>query len=91
MIDFLDDADKYKCKNRTAPSDLPASLLVCQIWNNYLLPELSVCMSDYTKDTKDTCSCVKLYWRYLFVCKIIQKLICLCVKFEIIIYYQSYH
>ena len=31
MIDFLDDADKYMCKNRTAPSDLPASLLLCQI------------------------------------------------------------
>ena len=31
MIDFLDDADKYMCKNRTAASDLPASLLLCQI------------------------------------------------------------
>ena len=31
MIDFLDDADKYMCKNRTDPSVLPASLLLCQI------------------------------------------------------------
>ena len=30
MIGFLDDANKYTCKNRTAPSDLPASLLLCQ-------------------------------------------------------------
>ena len=74
MIDFLDDADKYMCKNRTAPSDLPASLLLCQIWNNYLLPELYVCVSNYTEYTEDICSCVKLYQRYLFACKIIQKL-----------------
>ena len=67
MIDFLDDANKYTCKNRTAPSDLPASLLLCQIWNNYLLPELSFHVSNYTKD------------------------ICSCVKFELIINYQSYH
>ena len=71
MIDFLDDADKYACKNRTAPSDSPASLLLCQVRNNYLLPELSVCVPNYTKDI---CSCVKLYQRYLFACKIIQKL-----------------
>ena len=79
MIDFLDDAEKYMCKNRTAPSDLPASLFI----------------------TRVICSCVKLYQIYLFLCQIIPKIsvhvsnyteaICLCVKFEIIIYYQSYH
>ena len=74
MIDFLDDANKYMCKNRTAPSDSPASLLLCQIGNNYLLPELSVHVSNYTEDTEDICLCVKLYQRYLFACKIIQKL-----------------
>ena len=29
--EFLDDADKYMCKHRAAPSDSPASLLLCQI------------------------------------------------------------
>ena len=65
MIDFLDDADKYTCKNRTTPSDLPASLLLCQIGNNYSLPELSVCVSNYTKDM---CSCANY-----------TEAICLCV------------
>ena len=31
MIDFLDNADKLMCKIGTAPSDLPASQLLCQI------------------------------------------------------------
>ena len=62
MIDFLDDANKYACKNQTAHSDSPASLLLCQIWNNYLLPELSVCVSNYTEDI---CSCVKFGNNYL--------------------------
>ena len=31
MIDFLDDANKYVCQNRTTPSGLPAPLLPCQI------------------------------------------------------------
>ena len=75
---FLDDADKYMCKNRTAPSDLPASLLLCQIWNNYLLPELSVHVSNYTKDTKDICSCVKLYYRYLFMCQLYRSYLFMC-------------
>ena len=74
MIDFLDDADKYMYKTRTTPSDSPASLLLCQIRNNYLLPELSVHVSNYTKDTKDICSCVKLYQRYLFMYQIILKI-----------------
>ena len=74
MIDFLDDANKYTCKNRTAPSDLPAYLLLCQIWNNYLLLKLSVHVSNYTRDTEDICLCIKLYQRYMFVCTIIQEL-----------------
>ena len=67
MIDFLDDANKYACKNRTAPSDSLASLLLCQIQNNYLLPELSVPVSNYIKDI---CLHVKLYRSYLFVCQL---------------------
>ena len=76
MIDFLDDANKYTCKNRTTPSDSVASLLLCQIWNNYLLAELSVFVSNYTKII---CLCVKLYIRYLFMCQIMQKLF-VCVS-----------
>ena len=54
-------------KTELLPLAHPASLLPCQILNNYLLPKLSVRVSNYTKA------------------------ICSCVKFEIIIYYQSYH
>ena len=42
----------------------------------YLLPE--VCVSNYTEDTEDICSCVKLHWRYLFTCKIIQSYLFMC-------------
>ena len=45
---------------------------MCQIIPK--IPKIPVHMSNYTKDTKDICSCVKLYLRYLFVCKIVQKL-----------------
>ena len=64
MIDFLDNADKVDVKNRAAPSDLPASLLLCQIWIIfYYQTHLVVCVSNYTEDTEDTCLCVKLYCR----------------------------
>ena len=48
---------------------LPCCCVIFEI--NYLLPELSVHVSNYTKVI---CLCVKLYQRYLFLCQIIQKL-----------------
>ena len=80
MIDFLDDANEYMCKNRTARSDFPAScccvkfeiiiyyqsyLFLCQIIPKIL--KISVCVSNYIEDI---CSCVKLYRSYLFMCQI---------------------
>ena len=64
-------------------------LFACQIILK--IPKISVCVSNYTEDTEDICSYVKLYGRCLFMCQIIQEAFYLCVKFEIIIYYQSYH
>ena len=76
------------CKNRTAPSNLPASLLLCQIWNNYLLPKLSVCVLNYTEDI---CLCVNLYRSYLFVCQIWNNYLLPKLSLATNIYHASTH